>query len=88
MQELKREYEAKLQNVTENVQATSEPKKSVSRVTIVEDITDDDGKKDEVKINNRIKSIKDILIGGERANDTQLKEKRFKKKLASQKKLK
>lgn len=73
MNELKREYEEKLQEVTESVK-TSES-------------TADDPQ-DETKITDRIKSIKDILIGGERANDTQLKEKRYKKKLAAQKKLK
>lgn len=74
MNELKREYEEKLQEVTESV------KKS-------ENIVIDDPK-DEIKITERIKSIKGILIGGERANDTQLKEKRYKMKLAAQKKLK
>jgi ppGpp synthetase/RelA/SpoT-type nucleotidyltranferase len=76
MAELKREYEEKLHEVAENVK-TSE---------IVVNSTEDS--KDETKITDRIKSIKDILIGGERANDTQLKEKRFKKKLQAQKKLK
>lgn len=76
MSELKREYEEKLQEVTESVK-TSENVVSSS-----------DDSKDDSKITDRIKSIKDILIGGERANDTQLKEKRYKKKLAAQKKLK
>lgn len=74
MNELKREYEEKLHEVTVSV------KKSEN---IVKDVP-----KDEIKISERLKSIKDILIGGERANDTQLKEKRFKMKLAAQKKLK
>lgn len=39
---------------------------------------------DEIK--ERIKSIKDIMIGGEKANDSQLKEKRFKKKMVAQNK--
>lgn len=39
---------------------------------------------DEIK--ERIKSIKDIMIGGEKANDSQLKEKRFKKKMIAQNK--
>lgn len=39
------------------------------------------------EIMNRIESIKATLIGGERANDLQLKEKRYKKKLAAQRKL-
>lgn len=77
MNELKREYEEKLQEVSENVK-TSE--------TIVKASVEDP--KDDTTITDRIKSIKDILIGGERANDTQLKEKRYKKKLAAQKKLK
>lgn len=76
MNELKKEYENKLIEVTENVKA------SENVVGVFED------QKDETKITDRIKSIKDILIGGERANDTQLKEKRYKKKLAAQKKLK
>lgn len=76
MNELKREYEEKLHDVAESV------KTSESNVCVLED------PKDESKITDRIKSIKDILIGGERANDTQLKEKRYKKKLAAQKKLK
>lgn len=76
MNELKREYEEKLHEVTESVR-TSE---GISKPP--------EDPKDEIKITERIKSIKDILIGGERANDTQLKEKRYKKKLASQKKLK
>lgn len=38
------------------------------------------------EIRERIKSIKDILIGGEKANDSQLKEKRYKKKMIAQKK--
>lgn len=74
MNELKREYEEKLQAVNENVKTT--------------ELKAADDPKDEIKITERIKSIKDILIGGERANDTQLKEKRYKKKLAAQKKLK
>lgn len=77
MNELKREYEEKLQEVSESVK-TSE--------TIVKVSTEEP--KDDTTITDRIKSIKDILIGGERANDTQLKEKRYKKKLAAQKKLK
>lgn len=76
MSELKREYEDKLQEVSENVRASE----SIVKAS--------DGLNDDCKITDRIKSIKDILIGGERANDTQLKEKRFKKKLAAQKKLK
>ncbi|CAO1400372.1 unnamed protein product [Diamesa serratosioi] len=72
MKELKQEYELKLLNVKE-ITANTEP--SLKEV------------QDETKITERIKSIKDILIGGERANDTQLKEKRFKKNLAAQKKL-
>lgn len=75
MSELKREYEEKLHEVSESVKASE----SVAR---------SDDPKDEIKISDRIKSIKDILIGGERANDMQLKEKRYKKKLAAQKKLK
>ena len=74
MNELKREYEEKLHEVTESV------KKSEKHVN--------DNPKEEIKISERLKSIKDILIGGERANDTQLKEKRYKMKLAAQKKLK
>lgn len=74
MAELKREYEEKLTEVTSNAK-------------IVDDISISHAK-DDAQINDRLKSIKDILIGGERANDTQLKEKRFKKKLAAQKKLK
>jgi kinesin family member 17 len=77
MNELKREYEEKLHEVTESVK-TSEANARVSS----------DDPQDDSKITERIKSIKDILIGGERANDTQLKEKRYKKKLAAQKKLK
>lgn len=72
MMELKQEYEQKLLNVK---QLTTNTEPSLQEV------------QDETKITERIKSIKDILIGGERANDTQLKEKRFKKNLASQKKL-
>lgn len=74
MNELKREYEDKLQEVAVSVKKSE----SIHR----------DNPKDDIKINDRIKSIKDILIGGERANDTQLKEKRYKRKLAAQKKLK
>lgn len=77
MNELKREYEEKLREVSENVK-TSE---SIVKVSV-------EDSKDDATITDRIKSIKDILIGGERANDTQLKEKRYKKKLAAQKKLK
>lgn len=76
MNELKREYEEKLHDVTESV------KTSESNIKVCEELKDDS------KITDRIKSIKDILIGGERANDTQLKEKRYKKKLAAQKKIK
>lgn len=76
MGELKREYEEKLQEVADSV------KMSEGNVHLSDD------PKDEAKITDRIRSIKDILIGGERANDTQLKEKRYKKKLAAQKKLK
>lgn len=75
MAALKREYEEKLSEVTTNAK-------------IVEDNISISHVKDDAQINDRLKSIKDILIGGERANDTQLKEKRFKKKLAAQKKLK
>jgi kinesin family member 17 len=77
MNELKREYEKKLQEVTESVKTSENITKTTS-----------DDPQNEIKITDRIKSIKDILIGGERANDTQLKEKRYKKKLAAQKKLK
>lgn len=42
---------------------------------------------DKQEIYNRIKEIKDALIGGERANDIQLKEKRYRSKLASEKRL-
>uniref|UniRef100_A0A182SNK4 Uncharacterized protein n=1 Tax=Anopheles maculatus TaxID=74869 RepID=A0A182SNK4_9DIPT len=38
-------------------------------------------------IYDRIKQIKDALIGGERANDIQLKEKRYRNKLASEKRI-
>lgn len=76
MSELKREYEEKLYEVTESVKASENIGKP------------SDDPKDEIKITDRIRSIKDILIGGERANDTQLKEKRYKMKLAAQKKLK
>lgn len=75
---MKREYEEKLHEVAVSVK-TSE---SVVNAAVSDD------PKDETKITDRIKSIRDILIGGERANDTQLKEKRYKKKLAAQKKLK
>lgn len=37
-------------------------------------------------IQDRIKSIKDILVGGEKANDHQLKEKQFKKKMIAKNK--
>lgn len=77
MNELKREYEEKLQEVSESVKTSESIVKASSEES-----------KDDTKITDRIKSIKDILIGGERANDTQLKEKRYKKKLAAQKKLK
>ncbi|XP_055622720.1 osmotic avoidance abnormal protein 3 isoform X2 [Toxorhynchites rutilus septentrionalis] len=39
------------------------------------------------EIYERIKQIKNALIGGERANDIQLKEKRYRNKLASEKRL-
>uniref|UniRef100_A0A182PBG3 Kinesin-like protein n=1 Tax=Anopheles epiroticus TaxID=199890 RepID=A0A182PBG3_9DIPT len=39
------------------------------------------------EIYDRIKQIKDALIGGERANDIQLKEKRYRNKLASEKRI-
>ncbi|XP_055613554.1 kinesin-like protein KIF17 [Uranotaenia lowii] len=42
---------------------------------------------DKKEIYGRIKEIKDALIGGERANDVQLKEKRYRNKLASEKRL-
>ncbi|XP_058813246.1 osmotic avoidance abnormal protein 3 [Topomyia yanbarensis] len=42
---------------------------------------------DKQEIYDRIKLIKDALIGGERANDVQLKEKRYRNKLASEKRL-
>jgi kinesin family member 17 len=73
MEELKREYEKKLSEVSKS----DETKRSI-----------ENSSKHDEKITERIKSSKDILIGGERANDTQLKEKRFKKKLAAQKKIK
>lgn len=76
MSELKREYEEKLSEVNESVKASERTIKA------------SDDQTDEITISDRIRSIKDILIGGERANDTQLKEKRYKKKLAAQKKLK
>lgn len=75
MEELKREYKEKLNEVQETVKP-QEPKIIVNGES-----------NGEAQITDRIKSIKDILIGGERANDTQLKEKRFKKKLAAQKKI-
>ncbi|XP_058062945.1 osmotic avoidance abnormal protein 3 [Anopheles bellator] len=39
------------------------------------------------EIYDRIKQIKDALVGGERANDIQLKEKRYRNKLASEKRI-
>ena len=75
MEGLKREYEEKLSEVTNSA------KNAQGVDTKIND-------KEDVEIKDRIKSIKDILIGGERANDTQLKEKRFKKKQAAQKRLK
>lgn len=84
MEELKREYEEKLQKVTGSAKSTENLK---STVTILENDITSNEQKSEIKLTDRIKSIKDILIGGERANDTQLKEKHFKKKLAAQKKL-
>lgn len=83
MEALKREYEEKLQVVTEKVKSDEN---HVHKVTIL--TNDNNSTKKEIAITDRLKNFKDILIGGERANDTQLKEKRFKKKLASQKKLK
>jgi hypothetical protein len=80
MAELKREYEEKLREVSDNVKATDN---NHHQSTVVNNNNTDS----DTKINDRIKTIKDILIGGERANDTQLKEKRFKKKLAAQKKI-
>lgn len=41
----------------------------------------------QLEVQNRIELIKNALIGGERANDIQLKEKRYKKKLAAQRRL-
>lgn len=73
MEQLKQEYETKLQNVVQS--------------SLKNDQTETEKLQKETEITERIKSIKDILIGGERANDTQLKEKRYKKKLASQKKI-
>jgi kinesin family member 17 len=78
MAELKREYEEKLNVVSANAKQSDQELKARNE-------SNNEG--GEVQINDRIKSIKDILIGGERANDTQLKEKRFKKKLAAQKKI-
>ncbi|KFB41341.1 AGAP003323-PA-like protein [Anopheles sinensis] len=43
--------------------------------------------RDRKEIYERIKQIKDALIGGERANDIQLKEKRYRNKLASEKRI-
>uniref|UniRef100_A0A182LSI0 Kinesin-like protein n=1 Tax=Anopheles culicifacies TaxID=139723 RepID=A0A182LSI0_9DIPT len=43
--------------------------------------------RDRKEIHDRIKQIKDALIGGERANDIQLKEKRYRNKLASEKRI-
>ncbi|XP_049280604.1 osmotic avoidance abnormal protein 3 isoform X2 [Anopheles funestus] len=43
--------------------------------------------RDRKEIYDRIKQIKDALIGGERANDIQLKEKRYRNKLASEKRI-
>ena len=82
MEELKREYEQKLHEVSEKV------KTEENHIPNVKIVTDENSTKKEINISDRLKNFKDILIGGERANDTQLKEKRFKKKLASQKKLK
>ncbi|KAL7038485.1 hypothetical protein ACKWTF_009587 [Chironomus riparius] len=81
MEELKREYEQKLHEVSEKV------KTEENHIPNVKVVTDENSTKKEINISDRLKNFKDILIGGERANDTQLKEKRFKKKLASQKKL-
>jgi kinesin family member 17 len=79
MAELKREYEEKLSVVSANAKQSDQELKIINE-------SNNEGGGDE-KINDRIKSIKDILIGGERANDTQLKEKHYKKKLAAQKKI-
>lgn len=76
MEELKREYKEKISEVHETAM---QPDHTVCKIDEI---------KDDAQITDRIKSIKDILIGGERANDTQLKEKRLKKKLAAQKKIK
>jgi hypothetical protein len=79
MAELKREYEQKLRDVNETERVADNNNGGNNQSTV---------NNSDTKITDRIKTIKDILIGGERANDTQLKEKRFKKKLAAQKKLK
>ncbi|XP_063701606.1 osmotic avoidance abnormal protein 3 [Culicoides brevitarsis] len=88
---LKREHEAQkiekqeLQKDIETLKAHYE--KQLDLLSKKQDQNNNNQPVSTEEIMNRIESIKATLIGGERANDLQLKEKRYKKKLAAQRKL-
>jgi len=72
MENLKQHYEKQLKSLVHQSRPTSEAKDAGH--------TDAMNGMEKREISNRIKEIKNALIGGERANDIKLKEKRNKKK--------
>ncbi|XP_019933120.3 kinesin-like protein KIF17 [Aedes albopictus] len=81
IEKIKSYYEGQMQKLVAKRNAEKEQDVAVS-VELVDKVP-----VDKQEIYNRIKQIKDALIGGERANDIQLKEKRYRNKLASEKRL-
>ncbi|XP_053680225.1 kinesin-like protein KIF17 [Anopheles nili] len=77
IEKIKSYYEQQMQLLTSRKTLDDEQEPSVS----------DLANRDRKEIYDRIKQIKDALIGGERANDIQLKEKRYRNKLASEKRI-
>uniref|UniRef100_A0AAG5CSA7 Kinesin-like protein n=1 Tax=Anopheles atroparvus TaxID=41427 RepID=A0AAG5CSA7_ANOAO len=76
IEKIKTYYEQQMQHLASKKLAEREQEPSVKLPS-----------QDRKEIYERIKQIKDALIGGERANDIQLKEKRYRNKLASEKRI-
>ncbi|XP_021693305.1 kinesin-like protein KIF17 [Aedes aegypti] len=81
IEKIKSYYEGQMQELVAKRNAEKEQEAAVSAELVVKTPVD------KQEIYNRIKQIKDALIGGERVNDIQLKEKRYRNKLASEKRL-
>jgi kinesin family protein 3/17 len=87
VQKLKHEYEEQKIAKQELVMDVERVKKFYSDQMQALLLKNKDKYEDKNDIFDRIKAIKEAIVGGERANDIQLKEKRYRNKLASEKRL-